>query len=34
MAEREEEEELVESGRSRDEMAKKEAYMYQYPSLI
>jgi hypothetical protein len=34
MAEREEEEVVVEAGRSLDETAKKEAHMYHHPSLI
>jgi hypothetical protein len=34
MAELEEEEEVVEDGRSRDGTAKKKAHMYHHPSLI
>jgi hypothetical protein len=34
MAEREEEEEVVEAGRSRDKTTKKEAHMYHHSSLI
>jgi hypothetical protein len=34
MAELEEEEGVVEDGRSRDRTAKKKAHMYHHPSLI
>jgi hypothetical protein len=34
MTEREEEEEVVEAGHSRDETANTKAYMYHHPSLI